>query len=128
MLVGMERAVLQRWVERYEQLWRTDGTDELADLFTADATYTASPWAEPVQGLQAIAAFWDAERAGPDEVFALRSQVIAVDGDIGVVRVEVEYQGGRSWRDLWVLRLDPAGRCTAFEEWPFSPGQDDGHN
>jgi hypothetical protein len=31
------------------------------------------------------------------------------------------------WLDLWVLRFDDAGRCTAFEEWPFAPGQADGH-
>jgi hypothetical protein len=31
------------------------------------------------------------------------------------------------WRDLWVLRFDADGRCTAFEEWPFVPDQPDGH-
>ena len=31
------------------------------------------------------------------------------------------------WRDLWVIRFDGEGRCVAFEEWPFAPGQRDGH-
>ncbi len=36
------------------------------------ATYRAAPFAEPVIGLAAIAAFWEAEREGPDEPFTLR--------------------------------------------------------
>jgi len=43
------------------------------------------------------------------------------------VRVAVDYATGNRWRDLWVLTLDDAGRCRAFEEWPFAPKQPDGH-
>jgi len=40
----------------------------------------------------------------------------------------VEYAAsGRPWRDLWVLRFAADGRCSSFEEWPFAPGQPDGH-
>jgi len=38
-----------------------------------------------------MAALWDAEREGPDEVFKLTSEIVAVEGDTGVVRVEVVY-------------------------------------
>lgn len=127
MLIGMERAAFKIWIARYELLWRTEGTDGLPDLFTADATYVPSPWAEPVSGLNMLAAFWEAERDGPDEGFTLTSEVLAVEGDVGVVRVEVTYERGEAWRDLWVIRLDDDGRCTAFEEWPFSPTKPDSH-
>lgn len=125
----MERAVVQRWVEGYERAWRTAGTDELTRLFAPDATYLVSPWARPVEGLAAISELWESERAGPDEPFTMASEVVAVDGDTAVVRVAVAYgrNGGGRWRDLWVLRFDGDGRCAAFEEWPFAPGQDDGH-
>jgi hypothetical protein len=124
----MDRAAVEAWVTGYERLWRTAGTDGLADLFTADASYRPSPWAWPVEGFPAIAEFWDAERDGPDEPFTMASDVVAVDGLTAVVRVSVEYgSGSGSWRDLWVLRFDESGRCAAFEEWPFAPGQDDGH-
>jgi hypothetical protein len=127
MLIGVERAAFQNWIERYELQWRTAGTDGLADLFTAQATYLPSPWAEPVRGLEALAAFWDDERDGPDEGFTLTSQLLAVEGDVGVARVEVTYANGHAWRDLWVIRLDADARCTAFEEWPFAPTRLDGH-
>ncbi len=53
----------------------------------------------------------------------MRSDVIAVEGDIGVARVEVRCgdPAHQQYRDLWVVRFDGAGRCIAFEEWPFWP-------
>jgi ketosteroid isomerase-like protein len=126
---AVDRAHVRRWVEAYEGAWRAAGTDGLRALFAPGATYLPSPWARPVEGLPAIAAFWEGARDAPDEAFAMTSEVVAVDGDTAVVRVAVEYGApsqGR-WRDLWVLRFDPDGRCVAFEEWPFAPGQSDGH-
>ena len=117
------------WVAAYEKAWRSPGTGVLETLFTADATYSQGPYREPVVGRPAIAAMWDAERDGPDEVFTMTSEVVAVDGDTAVVRAEVEYTGPDTnrWRDLWVLRFAGDGRCRAFEEWPFAPSQRDGH-
>jgi len=114
------------WVRTYEQLWRTPGTDRLAELFAPDATYRTAPWAEPIAGLPAIAEFWEAGRDGPDESFTMDAQLVAVDGPTAVVRVRVDYDGGDNWRDLWILTFDDDGRCTTFEEWPFAPDQPDG--
>ena len=50
-----------------------------------------SPYEEPVRGLPAIAELWEAERDGPDEPFAMLHEIVAVDGDTAVVRVEVRY-------------------------------------
>jgi hypothetical protein len=59
-------------------------------------------------------------------------EILAVDGATAVVRVSVDYGGegttpAQRWRDLWIIRFDDDGRCAAFEEWPFAPGQRDGH-
>lgn len=124
----MDRTGFEEWIARYERAWRTAGTDALGELFTEDATYLMSPWAVPVVGLDSVAALWDDERDGPDEAFTLTSEVVAVDGDTGVARLEVAYQGDTTWRDLWIVRFAPDGRCAAFEEWPFSPRQPDGHS
>jgi ketosteroid isomerase-like protein len=87
--------------------------------------YLQGPYKKPVTGLPAIARMWEREREGPDEPFTMTSQVIAVDGDTAVVRVEVRYQepAGHEFRDLWVIRFADDGRCRAFEEWPHSPGR-----
>jgi ketosteroid isomerase-like protein len=125
----MDHGVVGRWVAAYERAWRTAGTGSLTSLFTDDATYLPSPWARELQGIEEISRFWESERDGPDEEFTMTSRVVAVEDGTAVVRVEVEYgstSAGR-WRDLWVLRLDEDGMCRRFEEWPFAPGQSDGH-
>lgn len=124
----MDHETVEQWVSDYERLWLTPGTDRLDEIFTADATYLPSPWATPVAGLSALADFWEAERDGADEAFAMSSEVLAVDDVRAVVRVAVEYGDGDRWRNLWVLELAEDGRCRAFEEWPFAPDQPDGHS
>jgi ketosteroid isomerase-like protein len=112
-----------RWVTAYEAAWRAAGTDALGDIFAIDATYLQGPYEEPVTGLPAIERMWEAERDGPDEAFQMTSDIVAVDGDTAVVRVEVRYGDPvtQEWQDLWLIRFDAGGRCAAFEEWPIAP-------
>ena len=116
---------LADWIARYERAWRTAGTESLETVFTEDATYRAAPFEEPLRGREAIAAFWEAERDGHDESFTMSWEQVAVDGHVGVARVEVQYGGPRAstYRDLWIVSLDADGRSSAFEEWPFFPSQ-----
>jgi ketosteroid isomerase-like protein len=123
MVRAMDRAMLTNWVAAYERAWRTEGTDALGALFAEDATYRTAPFEEPCRGLSAISAMWEEARDGPDEAFDLESELIAVEGDTGVVRLKVRYGelAPQTYRDIWIVRLDEEGRCTAFEEWPFWP-------
>jgi hypothetical protein len=124
----VDRRGVEAWVNAYEQAWRTPGTESLASIFAPAATYKPGPFEHPFVGLAAIAEMWEEEREGPDEVFSMTSEVVAVDGDTAVVRVEVDYglTGQPSYRDLWVVVLDEAGRCISFEEWPFWPESEQG--
>ncbi|HEY6593897.1 MAG TPA: nuclear transport factor 2 family protein [Asanoa sp.] len=109
-----------RWVDAYERAWRTPGTDALAELFTEDAFYSQGPYVEPKIGLDAIARMWEETR--DDDVFRMTSEVVAVDADTAVVRAEVFYEKpAQEYRDLWVMRFAPDGRCRHYEEWPFAP-------
>jgi hypothetical protein len=123
----MDRVTVERWMNDYERLWRTPGTGGLGEIFSDDVRYAPSPWGRPVLGLAALAEFWEAERDGPDEAFALTSEVVAVERERAVVRTSVEYADGQ-WRNLWVLEFGGDGRCSHFEEWPFAPDQPDGHD
>lgn len=113
------------WISAYEAAWRAEGTGPLGDLFTADATYQAAPFDDPLVGLDSIAQFWADEREGPGEVFTLHFMIVAAQRDTAVARLEVVYGAPpkRIYRDLWIITLTNDGRCTAFEEWPFHPGQ-----
>ena len=123
----MDRSGVEHWLADYERLWRTPGVDGLGELFTADASYLPSPYASALTG-DALARFWDEERASDDEAFDMRSDIVALDGNTAVVRVEVDYlTTGNEWRDLWIIEFADDGRCRAFEEWPFAPDRRDGH-
>ena len=125
----MEHEDVRSWVASYERAWRSAGTTTLPGLFTEDVSYSMSPWAPAIEGMAALEELWEAERDGPEESFEMAFEVVAVDGDTAVVRVEVDYAkaGAGRWRDLWVLRFGTDGRCSHFEEWPFAPEQPDGH-
>ena len=118
----MDRAALADWINRYETAWRTPGTEPLGALFTEDATYSMGPFEEAQHGLDAIAELWERERKSADEPFRMTSEIVAVEGDTGVARIEVFYDAPPlHYRDLWILRLQADGRCSHFEEWPFWP-------
>ena len=53
----------------------------------------------------------------------MTSSVVVSDGETAVVRVEVQYGDPveQVWRDLWIVRFAPDGRCRHFEEWPIAP-------
>ena len=52
------------------------------------------------------------------------ARVVAVDGDVAVVRVYVQYltPTEQEYRDVWILRFAPDGRVADFEEWAYLPG------
>jgi ketosteroid isomerase-like protein len=122
---SLDRPAVEAWMEAYEQVWRTPGTDALASIFTEDARYSQGPYREPVVGLPDIGRMWEAAREGAEEPFTMTSSIVAVDGDTAVVRVEVHYAEPtpQEYRDLWVMRFAPDGRCREYEEWPFAPEQ-----
>lgn len=102
----------------------------LAELFAPDATYRHSPYAEPLASLNEIARDWEAQREGPNEIFTMTADVLAVnaahpDGPLGIAQILVRYGDPvhQEYRDLWLVRFDEAGRARSFEEWPFWPGQ-----
>jgi hypothetical protein len=121
----IDRAQVEDWLARYERAWRTAGTETLRELFTDDASYRMSPYEDTLVGLERIGEMWEAERKGHDEIFSTTSEIIAVDADTAVVRVEVLYGDpvDREYRDLWLIDFAEDGRAAAFEEWPYWPGQ-----
>jgi ketosteroid isomerase-like protein len=121
----VDRNGVAAWIGDYERVWRTPGTDTLAEIFTDDAYYLQGPYREPMVGLPQIARMWEAERDGPDEVFRMSSEVVAVDGDTAVARAQVWYGEPVTdeWRDLWIMRFESDGRCRYFEEWPIPPSR-----
>jgi mannose-6-phosphate isomerase-like protein (cupin superfamily) len=120
---NIDPATFLAWLDAYERLWRTAGTDGLRDLFAPDAAYLQSPYEKPHVGLEAIAAMWEEARNGPDEFFTMERSVVAASADTAVARVLVRYGDPlpHEYTDLWVVRFDSSGRAVHFEEWAYWP-------
>lgn len=126
----LDHAQLTRWVADYEAAWRSEGTESLHRLFSPEASYSTGPYERSHLGIDSIAEMWEAERQDHDEIFTMHSEIVAIEGDTGVVRVTVHYDQPRQqeYRDLWVVRLDEDGLCVHFEEWPHWPQGSDGRD
>jgi hypothetical protein len=62
---------------------------------------------------------WDDEREGPDEIFTIATDILAVDGPTAVVRVEVRYGDPlrHEYRDLWIMHPDQWSASYLKESW-----------
>jgi len=116
----MQRHDVLAWVAGYEQAWRAGDLEAVAGLFTEDARYRVSPYADAEVGVPAIQAFW-LDDEGRD--FTMTATPVAVEGRDAVIRVEVRYAAPdpQDYRDLWVLRFAADGRVEDFEEWAYWP-------
>jgi len=108
-------AAVSDWLARYVRAWNTNDPDDIAGLFTADATYRGAPYAPGLHGTAAIVADWLARQDRPGETtFTWRP--VALTGQVAVIEGTTTYPT-QVFRNLWVIRLDPEGRCHEFTEW-----------
>jgi ketosteroid isomerase-like protein len=118
----MNREAVLAWVTDYERAWRSGDPAAVEALFTEHAHYRPSPYESAEVGHDAIKAFWPEDEG---TTFTMSAELVALDGDVAVVRVEVHYLQPREqeYRDLWLLRFAPDGRVADFEEWAYWPGK-----
>ncbi len=116
----VDRNGVMRWVADYERTWRDGDVAGVRRLFTEDARYLRSPYAEPLLGHTGIEGFW---RDDEGRTFSVTAEPVAVEGRDAVVRLEVRYEHPvvQEYRDLWVLRFASDGRVEHFEEWAYWP-------
>ena len=117
----MTRTDIENWLDGYRQAWRTDDPDQIGALFTEDATYAPWPFSKPWQGREAIVTKW-VERGDSQSAWQFESELLAVDGDTGVIRGLTTYPAADGeaeavFSNIWVIRLAPDGRANYFAEW-----------
>lgn len=117
----MTRADFEQWLERYRAAWTTDDPQQIGALFTEDATYSPWPFSKPWEGREAIVGKW-VERGDSKDPWRFDSELVAVEGDTGVVKGLTTYpahddQPEDAYSNIWVIRLEPDGRARSFAEW-----------
>jgi ketosteroid isomerase-like protein len=112
------------WLDRYEQAWRTNDSDQIRGLFTEDAVYRWHPWEEPsdgADGADEIVEAWLEQPDDPDD-WSMECEPVAVDGDVAVARCVIRYRAtargpARVYHNIWVLTLEDDGRCSDYLEY-----------
>jgi uncharacterized protein (TIGR02246 family) len=117
----MNRTDLERWLDGYREAWRTDDPEQVAALFTEDATYLPSPFSKPWTGRQAIVERW-IEHGDSQVEWQFESEILAVEDETGVVRGLTTYAATADgpetiYSNIWVIRLAADGRARSFTDW-----------
>ena len=130
----MDRAGVEGWVEAYRTAWHSDAADDIAALFTEDATYKPYPWRREATGWQGrdeIVRKW-VERGDSKVGWRFEHQVVAVDGDTAVVEGWTYYDRGElapwdeAYANIWIIDFADDGRARRFREWWVEKPRDEG--
>ena len=90
-------------------------------LFTDDATYQETPFAEPMRGRDAIHAYWSQVDSRQEDI-SFGWDVMAIDDDRAFVHWWASYVNRATTTPTkldgtFVLEFDPTGLCRSLREW-----------
>ena len=116
-----DRSAIESWLSAYRHAWVTDDPGDVAALFTEDATYSPWPFSKSWEGRDTIVAKW-IERGDSKNPWRFDSEVLAVEGDTGVIKGLTTYpahddEPEDAYSNIWVVQLAPDGRARSFAEW-----------
>jgi ketosteroid isomerase-like protein len=113
----MDEATVRDWVDRYVAAWSSNEPDDIAALFTDDARYFTAPHRDPWAGVDAIVRGWLGRKDEQGD-WSFRYDVLTLAGPLAFVTGTTDYRSeGKSYSNLWILRLTDDGRCEEFTEW-----------
>jgi ketosteroid isomerase-like protein len=112
-----DRATVSSWIAGYIKDWSSNQPSDIEALFTPDAIYRPTPHSEGWHGRDAIVAGWLARKDAPG-TWSFEHTTLAVEGDVAVVEGRTVYtEPPLDYSNLWLLRLEPDGRCREYVEW-----------
>jgi hypothetical protein len=117
----MNHDTFKSWLDAYGRAWEARDPHAATDLFTEDATYQETPFAEPMHGRSAIFQYWSHVPHTQDRI-KFGFEILAVTESIGVARwwvsfVRVPSQTQVKLDGIFVVALDAENRCPEFREW-----------
>jgi ketosteroid isomerase-like protein len=119
----IDEARIRDWLAAYRHTWSTDDPVEVAELFSEDVRYFTAPYREPLEGIEAVTAYWIGEEEGGIP-WSFEYQVLAEEGALFIVRAVTTYpegtseaEGPETFHNLWLVTLDADGRAREFVEY-----------
>jgi len=111
----------QAWMKSYGKASRENDARASADLFSLDAKYYETPFAEPIIGRQAIFQYWN---DGAQKLRDKQSifEILAVNDNLGIAHWQSKFTAIESEKRfvldcLFIVDFDDEGLCRTFREW-----------
>lgn len=117
----MNVSELEQWLNLYGDAWEKRDAEGVCRLFTDDALYHETPYAEPFRGHDGIRGYWSTVTADQRDI-RFESQPIGVVGSTGIARWSAKFKLASSGADVelngvFLLEFDAEGRCSTLREW-----------
>jgi hypothetical protein len=112
----MKKADVEIWMKGYVKAWKNNNPKDIVKLFTEDAYYSTGPFDKPWIGHEAIIDGWVGLGDQPSD-WSFDYEVVAVDGDLGVMHGTTVYKSAGTFSNIWLMRFAKDGRCKDFREW-----------
>ena len=118
----MNSESLLTWLEGYRLAWEARDPEAVGRLFAEDATYSETPFTQPMHGRVAIQKYWSEAVAKAQEQIRFGYEVLAVAEDSAIAHwwasfVRVATKARVSLDGVFLLAFDTAGLCRELREW-----------
>ena len=118
-MANLHEGIVQDWLDRYLEAWRSYDEDLIRDLFTEDATYRHHPGDDPLVGHDEILDDWLSSPDAPGSWTAEYEPWLVGDGR-AVAAGWTRYRDGETYFNLFQLTFRD-GHVSEFIEWWMSP-------
>lgn len=126
----MTREDVDRWLDAYNEAWKSYDRGQIEALFAEDIAYRYHPEDDAIEGRAAVVDSWLGESDNPDaserdepNTYDAAYRAVAVERDVAVATGITSYRdrpGGavvRVYDNCFVMQFDSEGRCREFTEW-----------
>ena len=108
---------LDDWMDGYVAAWASNDPEMIAALFTDDAVYDPQTADGERDGIVEIVEFW-LQRNDQEENWDFEWLPLIENENLAVVTGATTYlDPPLTFRNLFVIRFAPDGRCQDFTEW-----------
>jgi len=108
---------LDDWMDGYVLAWSSNDAEHIRALFTDDAVYDPQTADGEWEGVDEIVAKWQ-EIDDQEENWDFEWLPLVETDDLAVITGRTSYlEPAESFRNLFVIRFAPDGRCYDFTEW-----------
>jgi hypothetical protein len=121
---GLSMAELDAWLVAYKFAWENRDAVTLIELFSEDAHYFATPFADAVRGSDGIAEYWKKQTTDQRDI-DFRYNCVAINGFVCVARWYARFALASTAtrvesRGIFVLDFNRYGECSVLREWSHS--------